>query len=56
MSHDWRARPIGSIKGVGAEMERKLARLAASRGDRQLHLHDLEAEREGRRQGTRAGV
>src|SRR6185369_10392214 len=27
MNHDWRQRPIGSIKGVGAEMERKLARL-----------------------------
>ena len=27
MNHDWQQRPIGSVKGVGEEMERKLARL-----------------------------
>ncbi len=27
MSHDWQQRPIGSLKGVGPEAERKLARL-----------------------------
>jgi ATP-dependent DNA helicase RecG len=26
-THDWQKRPIGSLKGVGTEMERKLARL-----------------------------
>jgi len=26
-SHNWQNRPIGSVKGVGAEMERRLARL-----------------------------
>jgi ATP-dependent DNA helicase RecG len=34
MNHDWQQRPIGSLKGVGVEMERKLARLnIATLGD-----------------------
>ena len=38
-SHNWQNRPIGSVKGVGAEMERKLARLGiATAGDLIRHF------------------
>ncbi|HVQ44668.1 MAG TPA: ATP-dependent DNA helicase RecG [Candidatus Saccharimonadia bacterium] len=37
-THDWQQRPIGSLKGVGAEVERKLERLGiATLGDLARH-------------------
>jgi len=37
MNHDWQQRPIGSVKGVGAEMERKLARLGITTAGELIH-------------------
>ena len=37
MSHDWQQRPIGSIKGVGAQMELKLARLGINTAGELIH-------------------
>jgi ATP-dependent DNA helicase RecG len=35
--HDWLQRPVGSLKGVGAEMERKLARLGITTAGELIH-------------------
>jgi len=37
MSRDWQQRPIGSIKGVGAQMEPKLARLGITTAGELIH-------------------
>jgi ATP-dependent DNA helicase RecG len=37
--HDWQAAPIGSLKGVGAEMERRLERLGiTTKGELARHV------------------